>query len=75
MPVILGYGALTSITLSVFEFTGNSLKGTRPEIEGLDEHGRKEHIRLTRRRPVEEMVEKIGEGRGELPPTMLWFSG
>lgn len=64
IPVILGYGALTSITLSVFELTGNSLVGKRPEIEGMDEFDRREHMRKNRRRPIEETLQDIGEGRG-----------
>ncbi|ROW02451.1 hypothetical protein VMCG_06122 [Cytospora schulzeri] len=64
IPVILGYGALTSITLSVFELTGNSLVGKKPEIEGMDEFERKEHLRTTRRRPIQETIDNLGEGRG-----------
>ncbi|KAK7745862.1 hypothetical protein SLS53_002580 [Cytospora paraplurivora] len=64
MPAIVGYGALTSLTLTVFEFTGGSLKGNKPEIEGLDEFERKEFLRKSRRRSIEETAELLGEGRG-----------
>lgn len=64
MPAILGYGAFTSVVLAVFEYTGGSLRGKRPEIEGMDEFERKEHLRRNRRRPIEETLANIGEGRG-----------
>lgn len=75
MPVILGYGALTSLTLTVFEFTGGSLKGKKPEIEGMDEFERKEFLRQSRRRPVEETVELLGEGRGKYFYSPMLFGG
>lgn len=64
MPAILGYGAFTSVVLAVFDFTGASLRGKRPEIEGMDEFERKEHLRRNRRRPIEETLANVGEGRG-----------
>lgn len=65
MAPILGYGAFTSALLSAFEYTGGSLRGKRPEIDGMDEFERKEHLRKNRRRPIEETLANIGEGRGE----------
>ncbi|KUI71913.1 hypothetical protein VM1G_08036 [Cytospora mali] len=64
MPVILGYGAFTAVTLAAFDFCGGSLRGKKPEIEGMDEFERKEYLRTTRRRPIEETIENLGEGRG-----------
>lgn len=68
MPAILGYGAFTSIILAAFEYTGGSLKGKKPEIEGMDEFERKQHLRTNRRRPLEETLAEVGEGRGK------WYS-
>lgn len=65
MSAIIGYGAFTSILLSVFELTGGNLTGKKAEIEGMDEFERKEYMRTNRRRPVEEAIENLGEGRGE----------
>lgn len=65
MPAILGYGALTSVLLAAFEYTGGSLKGKKPEIEGMDEFERKQHLRTNRRRPLEETLAEVGEGRGK----------
>ncbi|KAI0404109.1 hypothetical protein F4802DRAFT_607708 [Xylaria palmicola] len=68
MPRILGYGAAFSVIMSAFEFTGGSLRGTRTEVPGMDEYERKEYLRKNRRRPIEETIEDLGEGRGIKPP-------
>jgi len=65
MPRILGYGALFSVVLAVYEYTGASLKGSRRSQE-LDEFDRKEYLRMNRRRPLEETLAEVGEGRCEL---------
>lgn len=65
MPLILGYGAATSVLLTAFEYSGSSLRGKRPEIEGMDEFERKEYLRKNRRRPIEETLAEVGEGRGK----------
>lgn len=65
MPAVIGYGAFTSVLLTAFEFTGGSLRGKKREVEGMDEFERKEFVRKNRRRPIEETLEELGEGRGE----------
>ncbi|KAH8903246.1 NADH:ubiquinone reductase [Coniochaeta sp. PMI_546] len=67
MPRILGYGALFSVVLAVFDYTGSSLKGSRRTQE-LDEFDRKEYLRKNRRRPLEETLAEVGEGRSIRPP-------
>jgi hypothetical protein len=64
MPRILGIGAAFSVVLTAFEFTGGNLRGKRTEVEGMDEYERKEYLRKNRRRPIEETIADIGEGRG-----------
>jgi hypothetical protein len=64
MPRILGFGAAFSVVMTVFEYTGGSLRGTRTEVPGMDEYERKEYLRKNRRRPIEETIADIGEGRG-----------
>lgn len=65
MPVMLGWGALTSVVLAAYDYTGSSsLKGFRKDRE--DEFERKETLRKNRRRPMEETIAEIGEGRCEL---------
>lgn len=65
MPMVLGYGAATSVLLTVFEYTGGSLRGKRPEIEGMDEFERKESLRRNQRGPIEQTIAEVGEGRGK----------
>lgn len=66
LPRVLGYGTLTAVVLAAYEFTGGSLKGywRSPDV---DEYERKEMMRKNRRRPIEETLAEIGEGRGEQP--------
>ncbi|KAI1429003.1 hypothetical protein F5Y12DRAFT_782249 [Xylaria sp. FL1777] len=68
MPRILGFGAAFSVVMTVFDYTGGSLRGTRTEVEGMDEYERKEYLRTNRRRPIAEIIEEVGEGRGIEPP-------
>lgn len=72
MPLVLGYGAVTSVLLTAFEYTGGSLRGKMPEIEGMDEFERKEYLRKNRRRPIEETLAEVGEGRGKSSPSLGW---
>ncbi|KAL2163518.1 hypothetical protein VTH06DRAFT_5576 [Thermothelomyces fergusii] len=67
MPRVLGYGALASVALATFEYTGGSLKGYWNRNDE-DEYERKEMLRKNRRRPIEETLAQIGEGRGIRPP-------
>ncbi|KAI0458934.1 hypothetical protein F5B21DRAFT_499996 [Xylaria acuta] len=68
MPRILGFGAAFSIVMTAFDYTGGSLRGTRTEVPGMDEYERKEYLRRNRRRPIEETIAAVGEGRGIEPP-------
>jgi hypothetical protein len=65
MPAVLGYGAGLAVLLGTFDYTGGTIRGYFRE-PGFDEITRKENIRKNRRRPFEETVEDIGEGRGML---------
>jgi len=67
MPAILGYGSALAVVLAAFNYTGGRLNGFARDPE-VDEVGRKEHMRRNRRRPMEETVAQIGEGRGIYPP-------
>ena len=62
MPAVLGYGALFSIILSAFDYTGGSLFGQKDPT--VDEFERKEQLRKNRRRPIQETIDELGEGRG-----------
>ncbi|KAK4098715.1 hypothetical protein N658DRAFT_431360 [Parathielavia hyrcaniae] len=67
MPRIIGYGAITAVACGAFQYGGGTLKGywNRPKV---DEYERKEMLRRNRRRPIEETIAEIGEGRGIRPP-------
>lgn len=63
MPAIIGYGAGLSIIMTAFDYTGGSLFGYSRDPT-IDEYDRKEALRKNRRRPIQETIEELGEGRG-----------
>jgi len=67
LPAVVGYGAALSATLAVFDITGGSLLGTHRHQFQHDEFGRKQALRANRRRPIDETIAHIGEGRGIYP--------
>ncbi len=72
MPRVLGYGGLFAVVLTAFEYTGGSLRGWIRDPD-VDEFERKETLRKNRRRPIEETIAELGEGRGELFSLLLFF--
>jgi len=62
MPRVVGYGAMFSVVMAAFEYTGGSLRGRKTD-PSIDEYERKEQLRLNRRRPIEETLSELGEGR------------
>lgn len=64
IPAVLGYGTALATILGVFDYTGGRLTSPYEEVRG-DEVERKEQMRKNRRRPVEETVHQLGEGRGK----------
>ncbi|KAI9797873.1 MAG: hypothetical protein M1833_005073 [Piccolia ochrophora] len=67
MPSVMGYGAGLAVAMGVFDYTGGRLTGY-PKDHEVDEFERKEALRKNRRRPVQEIVEELGEGRGIYGP-------
>ncbi|CAK7264077.1 hypothetical protein SEPCBS119000_000815 [Sporothrix epigloea] len=63
MPRIIGMGAFAAVVLAVFDFTGGHLTGLRQETDE-DRFERKEYQRKNRRRPAEETIAQLGDGRG-----------
>lgn len=61
----MGYGAALSVVLAAFTYTGGKLTGYERD-PSVDEVSRKEYLRKNRRRPVEQIVNELGEGRGML---------
>jgi hypothetical protein len=61
---MIGAGLATGTVLATFHYT----TGIRPAVFGdpnEDEVDRKERMKKQRRRPIEETVEQLGEGRGK----------
>ena len=64
LPAVLGYGAGLAVVLSAFDYTGGVLSGYAKDPE-VDEYERKQELRKNRRKPIQETIEQLGEGRGE----------
>ena len=62
MPRVFGFGAGMAVLLSAANYTGG-LKGNKDKE--ADEFSRKEAMRMNRRRPIEETLAEVGEGRCE----------
>jgi hypothetical protein len=62
-PAVLGFGALAAVVLGTYDYTGGALTGFKKDPE-VDEFERKEYLRKNRRRPIEQTVAELGEGRG-----------
>lgn len=63
MSAVLAWGAMSGIVISAYNFTGEKLSGAGQD--DLDNYERKQQLRKNRRRPVEQTLEEIGEGRGK----------
>jgi hypothetical protein len=62
-PAVFGYGTALAVVLAAFNYTGGKLTGYNKDPT-VDEVGRKEYLRKNRRRPLEDIVTELGEGRG-----------
>lgn len=63
MPVIFGLGAGLAVVSATLKFTGGSLAGSRDP--NVDHYAQKVAMRENRRRPIEETLAEVGEGRCE----------
>ena len=59
----MGYGAGLAVVMGAFDYTGGTLTGYEKD-PSVDEYARKEALRKNRRRPIQETIEELGEGRG-----------
>ncbi|MCJ1338496.1 hypothetical protein MMC09_003784 [Bachmanniomyces sp. S44760] len=66
-PAVLGYGAGLAILLGTYDYTGGFLSGYEKDPT-IDEYARKEKLRKNRRRPIQETLDELGEGRGIYGP-------
>ena len=60
---MLGLGAGLATVQGVFDYTGGKLSGYSKDPH-VDEYERKEDLRKNRRKPIQETLEQLGEGRG-----------
>lgn len=63
MPMTLGCGATLAVIQGVFDYGGAKFSGYDKD-PNVDEYERKEYLRKNRRRPIQETLEQVGEGRG-----------
>ena len=56
-------GAGLATVQGVFDYTGGKLSGYDKDPH-VDEYERKEKLRRDRRKPIQETLEELGEGRG-----------
>lgn len=63
IPMVLGAGAGFGVAMAAFRFT-EGLRGYNQKEDDEDEVARKEEMRKMRRRPIQETLEQLGEGRG-----------
>ncbi|KAL8722791.1 MAG: hypothetical protein Q9225_000803 [Loekoesia sp. 1 TL-2023] len=66
-PAVLGFGALLAIIEGTFVYTGDKLSGFERD-PSVDQYERKEQLRRDMRRPIEETLQELGEGRGIYGP-------
>ncbi len=55
---------MVAVVMALFNYTGGKLSGWDRD-PNVDEYERKEQLRKNRRRPIEETLADVGEGRGE----------
>jgi hypothetical protein len=65
MSSVLGYGVLLAVTMAASEYTGHSMLSDVTDPE-KDRFQNKTEIRNRFRRPVNELINEVGEGRGTL---------
>ena len=65
-PAVLGFGAGLAVVEGVFDYTGGKLSGYDKD-PNVDEYDRKEQLRKNWRKPIQETLQELGEGRGRVP--------
>ena len=68
---MFGFGTAFAIAMGVTSYTGG-LIGTG-QAQYPTEYERKEEMRKVRRKPIEETLANIGEGRSEFRRNWTWF--
>lgn len=68
-PMVLGGAAVVGISMAAWRYT-HGLQGYAIKEDDEDEVARKEEMRKMRRRPIQETLEQLGEGRGMIYDTL-----
>lgn len=66
MPSVIGCGVLVAATLAAVGYTGGSILSDASKTDE-DIYATKTELRTRFRRPVNELINEIGEGRGRGP--------
>lgn len=74
IPAVLGLGVGLAVLQGVFTYTGGAFSGY-DKGPSVDEFDRKQQLRKNRRRPIQETLDELGEGRGTKPPHILPSNG
>ena len=64
---MLGFGSGLAIILGVYDLTGAKISGMGNGLNREEDYGTKEWLRRNRRRPIQETIDELGEGRGKAP--------
>ena len=62
-PAVVGWAAAGAVVFSTFDISGGTLMGPIKD-PNVDEYERKEALRANKRRPIQETIDELGEGRG-----------
>ena len=71
MPSVVGNGMALAAIMAAINYTGHSLFQEASDLDA-DMYPTKEELRKRFRRPVNEVINELGEGRGELGPSFEW---
>ncbi|KAF2198171.1 hypothetical protein GQ43DRAFT_423042 [Delitschia confertaspora ATCC 74209] len=66
LPMMLGTGAGLAVVMSAYNYTQGFFPDKKDQE--IDEYERKEMMKKNRRRPIEETISELGEGRGIYAP-------
>jgi hypothetical protein len=67
MPPVVGYGAGLAVVMFAYSYGGGELTGYWKD-PNVDQYERHEQMRKNKRRPIEETIAELGEGRGIYGP-------
>jgi hypothetical protein len=74
MTSALGSALLFGSVLGTIAYTGGTILGDRPSEPDMDKAAYKEEMRKRFRRPINELVNEIGEGRGTQQKQTVGYS-